>query len=107
MLTFIYLPFDQDIETSWTRLVEVSKQRTEDLDNELKTQQENEELRKTFANLANEFGPWMRKQYDVIIAIIMNSISKVEDNDKRHLHNRNAGKLVRRLVNLWTKCSNN
>jgi len=59
------------ISTKWQDVKKLVPQRDNTLQAELKKQQNNETLRRTFAEKANGVGPWIEKQMDAVAAIGM------------------------------------
>jgi len=59
------------ISTKWQDVKKLVPQRDSTLQAELKKQQNNETLRRTFAEKANGVGPWIEKQMDAVAAIGM------------------------------------
>ena len=63
-------PF-QDINSKWNEVKTLVPQRDQTLQDELRKQQNNEALRRQFADKANQVGPWIEKQMDAVSAIGM------------------------------------
>lgn len=61
----------QVISTKWNEVRKLVPQRDNTLQAELKKQQNNESLRRQFAEKANGVGPWIEKQMDAVAAIGM------------------------------------
>ncbi|KAB7506265.1 Alpha-actinin, sarcomeric [Armadillidium nasatum] len=61
----------QVISTKWSEVRKLVPQRDNTLQLELKKQQNNESLRRQFAEKANGVGPWIEKQMDAVAAIGM------------------------------------
>jgi len=59
------------ISTKWQEVKKLVPQRDATLQAELQKQQNNESLRRTFAEKANGVGPWIEKQMDAVAAIGM------------------------------------
>ena len=81
MIHFFWKPFQsinqsthspfQDINSKWNEVKTLVPQRDQTLQDELRKQQNNEALRRQFADKANQVGPWIEKQMDAVSAIGM------------------------------------
>ncbi len=69
-LNIICLLF-QDIKSKWNDVKTLVPQRDQTLEDELRKQQNNEALRRQFADKSNQVGPWIEKQMDAVAAIGM------------------------------------
>ena len=58
-----------DVESKWNEVKTLVPQRDQTLQNELKKQQNNEALRRQFAEKANQVGPWIERQMEEVVAI--------------------------------------
>ena len=67
-LITIYL---QDIKSKWGEVKTLVPQRDQTLEDELRKQQNNEALRRQFADKSNQVGPWIERQMDAVAAIGM------------------------------------
>ena len=65
---FVYINF-QDIKSKWGEVKTLVPQRDQTLSDELRKQQNNEQLRRQFAEKANQVGPWIERQMDAVAAI--------------------------------------
>lgn len=61
--------FSQDINSKWNEVKTLVPQRDHTLQDELRKQQNNEALRRQFADKANQVGPWIERQMDAVSAI--------------------------------------
>ena len=76
--------FFQDINSKWNEVKTLVPQRDQTLQDELRKQQNNEALRRQFADKANQVGPWIEKQMDAVSAIGMGmQVSSEEDDTRR------------------------
>ena len=66
--TKAYINF-QDIKSKWGEVKTLVPQRDQTLSDELRKQQNNEQLRRQFAEKANQVGPWIERQMDAVAAI--------------------------------------
>ena len=60
-----------DIQSKWSEVRTLVPQRDETLQDELRKQQNNEALRRQFADKSNQVGPWIERQMDAVSAIGM------------------------------------
>ena len=60
-----------NVQSKWNELKNLVSQRDQTLQDELKKQQNNEALRRQFAEKANQVGPWVERQMDAVAAIGM------------------------------------
>jgi actinin alpha len=63
--------FFQDIKSKWGEVKTLVPQRDQTLEDELRKQQNNEALRRQFADKSNQVGPWIERQMDAVAAIGM------------------------------------
>ena len=63
--------FCQDITCKWAEVRQLVPQRDGTLQQELLKQQNNEMLRRQFADKANSVGPWIERQMDAVASIAM------------------------------------
>lgn len=68
-----------DLTRKWTDVRQLVPQRDQTLSNELRKQQNNETLRRQFAEKANAVGPWIERQMDAVTAIGMGLQGSLED----------------------------
>lgn len=68
-----------DMTKKWTEVKQLVPQRDSTLQVELKKQQNNEMLRRQFAEKANQVGPWIERQMDAVTAIGMGLQGSLED----------------------------
>ncbi|KAF4523344.1 hypothetical protein B566_EDAN005498 [Ephemera danica] len=68
-----------DLTKKWTEVRQLVPQRDGTLQAELRKQQNNEMLRRQFADKANNVGPWIEKQMDAVTAIGMGLQGSLED----------------------------
>jgi actinin alpha len=68
-----------DISTKWTEVKQLVPRRDQILQQELKRQQNNERLRRQFADKANAVGPWLEKETDTVRSIGMGIVGALED----------------------------
>ena len=61
----------QDIKSKWGEVKTLVPQRDQTLEDELRKQQNNEALRRQFADKSNQVGPWIERQMDAVAAIGM------------------------------------
>jgi len=59
----------QDLTKKWSDVRQLVPQRDQTLQNELRKQQNNEMVRRQFAEKANQVGPWIEHQMDAVTAI--------------------------------------
>ena len=67
----IFSWFLQDIKSKWNEVKTLVPQRDQTLEDELRKQQNNEALRRQFADKSNQVGPWIERQMDAVAAIGM------------------------------------
>lgn len=63
----------------WSDVRQLVPQRDQTLQNELRKQQNNEMVRRQFAEKANQVGPWIERQMDAVTAIGMGLQGSLED----------------------------
>lgn len=68
-----------DLSRKWADVRQLVPQRDNTLANELRKQQNNEMLRRQFAEKANAVGPWIERQMDAVTAIGMGLQGSLED----------------------------
>ncbi|XP_039501309.1 alpha-actinin, sarcomeric-like [Drosophila santomea] len=68
-----------DMTRKWSDVRQLVPQRIQTLANELRKQQNNEMLRRHFAEKANIVGPWIERQMDAVTAIGMGLQGSLED----------------------------
>ncbi|KAG4069745.1 hypothetical protein HA402_003186 [Bradysia odoriphaga] len=68
-----------DLTRKWSEVRTLVPQRDQTLANELRKQQNNEMLRRQFAEKANSVGPWIERQMDSVTAIGMGLQGSLED----------------------------
>uniref|UniRef100_A0A1A9VRN6 Alpha-actinin, sarcomeric n=1 Tax=Glossina austeni TaxID=7395 RepID=A0A1A9VRN6_GLOAU len=68
-----------DMTRKWSDVRQLVPQRDQTLANELRKQQNNEMLRRQFAEKANVVGPWIERQMDAVTAIGMGLQGSLED----------------------------
>jgi actinin alpha 1/4 len=68
-----------DLTRKWTEVRQLVPQRDQTLGNELRKQQNNESLRRQFAEKSNAVGPWIERQMDAVRAIGMGMSGSLED----------------------------
>lgn len=78
-LTQIYMSIFQDLTKKWSEVRQLVPQRDATLQAELRKQQNNEMLRRQFAEKANQVGPWIERQMDAVTAIGMGMQGSLED----------------------------
>ena len=61
----------QDITAKWAEVRQLVPQRDGTLQQELRKQQNNELMRRQFAEKANSVGPWIERQMDSVASIAM------------------------------------
>ena len=71
MQWIIILKSLQDIKSKWNEVKTLVPQRDQTLEDELRKQQNNEALRRQFADKSNQVGPWIERQMDAVAAIGM------------------------------------
>jgi hypothetical protein len=70
-INLIYFSIFQTLTKKWNEVRQLVPQRDSTLQNEYRKQQNNEMLRRQFAEKANQVGPWIEKQLDAVTAIGM------------------------------------
>ena len=70
LCTFSFFSF-QDINSKWNEVKVLVPQRDNTLQDEMRKQQNNEALRRQFADKANQVGPWIERQMDAVSALGM------------------------------------
>lgn len=68
-----------DLTRKWSDVRQLVPQRDQTLANELRKQQNNEMLRRQFAEKANSVGPWIERQMDAVTAIGMGLQGSLEE----------------------------
>lgn len=68
-----------ELTRKWTEVRQLVPQRDQTLQNELRKQQNNEMVRRQFAEKANGVGPWIERQMDAVTAIGMGLQGSLED----------------------------
>merc|ERR1712156_172076 len=68
-----------DIKSKWGEVQTLVPQRDQTLEDELRKQQNNEALRRQFADKSNQVGPWIERQMDAVAAIGMGMQGSLED----------------------------
>lgn len=63
----------------WSEVRQLVPQRDQTLQNEFRKQQNNEMVRRQFAEKANQVGPWIERQMDAVTAIGMGLQGSLED----------------------------
>jgi len=69
----------KDITSKWAEVRQLVPQRDGTLQQELRKQQNNEMLRRQFAEKANSVGPWIERQMDAVASIAMGMQGSLED----------------------------
>lgn len=69
----------KDITSKWAEVRQLVPQRDGTLQQELTKQQNNEMLRRQFAEKANSVGPWIERQMDAVASIAMGMQGSLED----------------------------
>lgn len=70
-VTDVLWPILQDITSKWAEVRKLVPQRDGTLQQELAKQQNNEMMRRQFAEKANAVGPWIERQMDAVASIAM------------------------------------
>merc|ERR1711978_720913 len=65
--------------SKWNEVKTLVPQRDQTLQDELKKQENNEALRRSFAEKANQVGPWIERQMDAVAAIGMGMQGSLEE----------------------------
>merc|ERR1711953_856104 len=68
-----------DIKSKWNEVKTLVPQRDQTLEDELRKQQNNEALRRQFADKSNQVGPWIERQMDAVAAIGMGMQGSLEE----------------------------
>merc|ERR1711944_147075 len=68
-----------DIKSKWGEVKTLVPQRDQTLEDELRKQQNNEALRRQFADKSNQVGPWIERQMDAVAAIGMGMQGSLEE----------------------------
>ncbi len=68
-----------DINSKWNEVKTLVPQRDQTLQDELRKQQNNEALRRQFADKANQVGPWIERQMDAVAALGMGMQGSLEE----------------------------
>merc|ERR1712112_310570 len=68
-----------DIQVKWNEVKTLVPQRDQTLQDELKKQENNEALRRQFAEKSNQVGPWIERQMDAVAAIGMGMQGSLEE----------------------------
>ncbi|XP_059350410.1 alpha-actinin, sarcomeric isoform X2 [Daphnia carinata] len=69
----------KDITSKWAEVRQLVPQRDGTLQQELRKQQNNELMRRQFAEKANSVGPWIERQMDAVASIAMGMQGSLED----------------------------
>jgi len=69
----------KDITAKWAEVRQLVPQRDGTLQQELRKQQNNELMRRQFAEKANSVGPWIERQMDSVVSIAMGMQGSLED----------------------------
>merc|ERR1719402_1530199 len=69
----------KDVQSKWNEVKTLVPQRDQTLQDELKKQQNNEALRRQFAEKSNQVGPWIERQMDAVAAIGMGMQGSLEE----------------------------
>ena len=59
----------KDVQSKWNEVKTLVPQRDQTLQDELRKQENNEALRRSFAEKSNQVGPWIERQMDAVAAI--------------------------------------
>merc|ERR1711992_429400 len=68
-----------DVQSKWNEVKTLVPQRDQTLQDELRKQENNEALRRSFAEKANQVGPWIERQMDAVAAIGMGMQGSLEE----------------------------
>ena len=91
----------QDITAKWSEVRQLVPQRDGTLQQELRKQQNNELMRRQFAEKANSVGPWIERQMDSVVSIAM-GMQVYKKNIKYHKYHINNIKYhIFLLVNIF------
>merc|ERR1711874_372580 len=69
----------KDVQSKWNEVKTLVPQRDQTLQDELRKQENNEALRRSFAEKANQVGPWIERQMDAVAAIGMGMQGSLEE----------------------------
>merc|ERR1719341_2983261 len=69
----------KDVQSKWNEVKTLVPQRDQTLQDELKKQENNEALRRQFAEKSNQVGPWIERQMDAVAAIGMGMQGSLEE----------------------------
>merc|ERR1711910_131344 len=69
----------RDVQSKWNEVKPLVPQRDQTLQDELRKQENNEALRRSFAEKANQVGPWIERQMDAVAAIGMGMQGSLEE----------------------------
>merc|ERR1711981_1069382 len=69
----------KDVQSKWNEVKTLVSQRDQTLQDELKKQENNEALRRQFADKSNQVGPWIERQMDAVAAIGMGMQGSLEE----------------------------
>merc|ERR1712024_230323 len=69
----------KDVQSKWNEVKTLVPRRDQTLQDELKKQQNNEALRRQFAEKSNQVGPWIERQMDAVAAIGMGMQGSLEE----------------------------
>merc|ERR1711931_366567 len=69
----------KDVQSKWNEVKALVPQRDQTLQDELKKQENNEALRRQFAEKSNQVGPWIERQMDAVAAIGMGMQGSLEE----------------------------
>merc|ERR1711937_601013 len=69
----------KDVQVKWNEVKTLVPQRDQTLQDELKKQENNEALRRQFAEKSNQVGPWIERQMDAVAAIGMGMHGSLEE----------------------------
>ncbi|OQV15491.1 Alpha-actinin, sarcomeric [Hypsibius exemplaris] len=80
----------QEITNKWNEVRQLVPRRDQALQQEMMRQQQNERIRRTFAEKANVVGPWIEKQLDIVSSIGMGVHKSLEEALKKLIACRTA-----------------
>merc|ERR1711913_269236 len=69
----------KDVQSKWNEVKTLVPQRDQTLQDELRKQENNEALRRQFAEKSNQVGPWIERQMDAVAAIGMGMQGSLEE----------------------------